>query len=535
MSQSVPRPAAPRLRRILLALVLILPLIAGTVVAAAGDLDPARSWSTDGEPSGAPAAAGPAGVDPADLVDARRAAGEASTQAGFLTSGTTELTEGTGQMREGAAALPDQFGEAVSGAQQLADGLVQLQAGTGQLGTGATEVADGVGQAVDQVIGLGALQGQLVEAIDRAVRELEDADDPRLVEARDQLTQLRDQVEAIQLRGPVAEQLTSLKDGAREVADQLSVPGRDFHDGVYSATRAAQDLAYGLSQAQTDVDEAVAGVESLDEGAQRLDQMAAQTDEKVGAVQRALPVVQAAPESPDGEAGGEGLGQSLTPLFAMFIAALVMLGGAGLGALTRLLRSRRALVLIGGTLCFTGLGLVSLLLVASGLTVSSVALAGLVLALGVLAAAALTVGVLALAGPVAGGIIITAGGILQVGIVGWVWRSVAVTELAVGWQIAANLLPLNWTTSALTTVSNDGSGQILWLAVGVLALIAVAGTLAGHFLPAVGAGPAPAAVTGGPVSGEPGGGSTVRVAENSAGDAALLEPVPGPGQDGGRG
>lgn len=483
MSQPAPRTSPSRLRSLLLAVLLVLPLIIGAAVAVAADLDPARTWSSDEQPSGAPAATSPAGIDPSELVDARRAAGEASAQAGFLTSGTAELVDGTGEMKEGAAVLPEQFNEAVSGAQQLADGLVQLQAGTGQLGGGATQVADGVGQAVDQVVGLGALQGQLVEAIDRAVRDLEDVEDPRLVEARTQLVSLRGQVETIQLQGPVTDQLTALKDGARELANQLNVPGYGFHDGVYTATGAAQNLAYGLSQAQGGVEEAVAGVESLDEGAQRLDQMATQTDEKVDAVQRALPVVQADPRQTAGEQPlEEAPVRVLTPLFAMFIAALVMLGGAGLGAVARFIPGRRVLTLVAGTLGLTALGLVCLVLVATGLSPALGALAALIMTLGVLASAVLTRGILALFGMVAGGVIAVIGGIIQVGLVGWVWRSAAAADVALGWQVAANLSPLNWTTSALTVVGNDGSGQALWLAVGVLAVITVIGLVAGRLL-----------------------------------------------------
>ncbi|AGF71334.1 ABC transporter permease [Corynebacterium halotolerans] len=506
MSQPASRSSVrPRARSLLLALVLVLPLIIGAAVAAVADLDPARTWSAGDEASGAPAVASPAGIDPAELVDARRAAGEAATQAGFLTTGTGELVDGTGQMREEAAVIPEQFDEAVTGAQQLADGLVQLQAGTGRLGSGATEVADGVGQAVDQVVGLGALQGQLVEAINRTVRDLEGSDDPRLTEARQQLIDLRGQVETIQLNGPVADQLTALKDGAREIANQLNVPGYAFHDGIYSATKGAQDLAYGLSQSQGGIDEAIAGVESLDDGAQRLDQMATRTDEKVDAVQRALPVVQATPQATaDGQALEDEPARALTPLYAMFIAALVMLGGAALGVAARLASGRRVVILAAGTLGLTALGVVCLALVATGLTVATGALAAVVLALGVLASAVLTRVTIAVLGAVVGGVLAAVGGIAQVGLVGWVWKSAAAADIAVVWQVLANLLPLNWATSALTALGNGGSGQALWLAVGVLAAIAVIGLAAGRMVfPAAAASVTMPAVTGSePAEGE---------------------------------
>ncbi|WIM73179.1 hypothetical protein QP028_06180 [Corynebacterium suedekumii] len=208
--------------------------------------------------------------------------------------------------------------------------MVELQAGVGQLGTGATEVADGVGTAVDQVVGLGALQGQLLGMIDDTVAGLEGATDPDLVDARTRLQDLRGQVEMAQLDGDLANQLTALKDGSREVANQLAVPGYAFHDGIYSATKGAQDLSHGLTEAQGGVDEAVAGVEELDAGVQRIDQMATQTQDRIGAIQRALPVVQAAGtgEGVAAAAASEETIPTLAPMYAMLIAALVMLGGA---------------------------------------------------------------------------------------------------------------------------------------------------------------------------------------------------------------
>lgn len=447
------------IRHLVVALLLVVPLVVGAAVAAATHLDPASAWSSGEEPAAAPAVAGAP-----ELVDARRAAGEAGAQAGFLTTGTGELADGVAEMKTGAEALPGQFNEAVTGAQQLHQGLVELQAGVGQLGTGAGEVADGVGGAVDQVIGLGALQGQLLEAIDATVADLDGADDPDVVEARAQLMDLRGQVELIRLDGPVAEQLQALKDGSREIANQLGVPGYAFHDGIYSATRGAQDLSYGLTQAQGGVGEAVSGVEALQEGAQRIDDMATRTQDRISAVQRALPVSPA----PVGEVE-EAVEPALSPLFALLIAAVVMVGGAFAGA------SRRWWVLVAATVGLTAAGVLLLWLVAPASTPVMLGWSAVVLALGAVAAAVGTRALLGLFGVAGGAAAAGVLGLVQLGVVGWVWKTLTTTDISAAWQVAANLSPLGWATSGLTVAGNDGSLGVLWLSLGVLGAMAVLG------------------------------------------------------------
>lgn len=450
----------PRTRHWVTAILLLVPLIIGTIIAATTDFDAARAWSSAEEPAAAPAA----GLHPTELVDARRAAGEAGAQAGFLSAGTGELRDGVEEMREQATTLPEQFGEAVTGAQQLHQGLVEIQAGVGQLGGGATEVANGVGQAVDTVIGLDAVQGQLLGAIDRTVRELEDTRDPQLIEARRQLTDLRGQVQALQLGGEMADQLRALKDGSREIADQLSVPGEPFHDGIYSATRGAQDLAYGLSQAQGGIDEAVAGVDTLGEGAQRIDDMATRTQDRISAVQRALPVSPA----PVGEVE-EAVEPALSPLFALLIAAVVMVGGAFAGA------PRRWWVLVAATVGLTAAGVLLLWLVAPASTPVMLGWSAVVLALGAVAAAVGTRALLGLFGVAGGAAAAGMLGLVQLGVVGWVWKTLTTSDVPAAWQVAANLSPLGWATSGLTVVGNDGSLGVLWLSLGVLGAMAVLG------------------------------------------------------------
>ncbi len=462
---------ASRLRSALIALALTLPLIVGVIVAAAVSLTPASAWSAGDDSTGAPTADAPGGIDPAELVDARRATGEASNQAGFLATGTGELVAGTGQLREGAEALPGQFDEAVTGAQELAAGMVELQAGTGQLGAGATEVADGVETAVNQVIGLGAVQGQILDIIDETTRELGEREEPEAETGREDLANLRTEVENFDFDAAVVADLAALRDGSRDLANQLNVPGYGFHDGVYTATAGAQELAEGLVRARGSVDEAIAGVAELDDGAQRIEQMAGQNRERVTAIQRAFPTVGAT----TGDPADDLPRHLLSPLYAMFIAALAMLGGVALGAATHFLPSHRIRVMLAGTVALTALGTVLTAIVARGFTGAAAALSALVLALGVLAAVALTRVGLRLFGPVVGSTLAAGLGMLQVGVVGWVWQAAAAADVATVWQVIAGLMPLNWATAALTVLGNDGSTSALWLGVAVLAVLAAAG------------------------------------------------------------
>lgn len=461
---------AARPRNLLLALLLVVPLIVGAVVTAAVNLQPGDSWAPGGEAAGAPVAGSAAGIDPADLVDARRAASEAGSQASFLSTGTGELSDGTGQLRDGAGELASGVDDAKTGAQELHDGLVQLQSATGQLGAGATRVADGVGSAVDQVLGLGAVQGQILTAIDDIDGELAESDYEGAGELRDQLAGFRDQVEAADLEGSVTDQLTQLKEGSREIANQLAVPGYGFHDGIYSATDGARRLNEGLGALQGGVDEAVTGVNDLDDGAQRIDQMAERNQDKLTEVQRSLPAGQAPAESGGVQAAAESepMGQ-LLPMYALLLGALAALGGVAVGFLGR---GRRLDLVLGGAgvVALTG---VLFALLGQGLTVGGTVVAVGVLALMTAASTGLTLLARRVAGDRWGGMAAMVGAIIQVGLVGWVWQAAASADVGTGWQVIAALTPLHHVTGALSAAGNAGDPTLIWLGGGVLAAVAV--------------------------------------------------------------
>ena len=456
-------------RGAILAILLVLPLIAGALFVAGDGMDPARTWSADDEATGAPADS--QAILPADLVDARRAAGEAGAQASLLTTGTEELADGAAELREGVTPLQEGVSEAAGGAGELSQGMVEIQAGVGQLGVGATEIADAVGGAVDGVVSLDAIRGQIIGAVDRTVAELEGNDDPNAVELREELLGLNEQLTLVDIAPDLADQLIELRDGSREIANQLTTPGFAFHDGVYAATQGAADLNAGLGEIDAGMAQAVDGITQLDDGATQIDTMATNAHNRVDSVNRSLPAVAPVAEA----AVEEGPTQSLSPVVAMLIAALVMLAGAAIALAAHLLPARRWLIVLGGTAATLVAGIVALLVLATGLSAASVWLSALALAVGALAAVGLTSAGIKLFG-VIGGVGVTAVlGVLQLGVVGWVWKTATATQVADWLQVVAALLPLHWATTALSAAGNVGASGPLWLGVGVLAVVAAVG------------------------------------------------------------
>ena len=169
---------------------------------------------------------------------------------------------------------------------------------------------------MDQVVGLGAVQGQILQAIDGTMHDLEGNKSKEAKQIRSQLGDLRAQVNNFRLDNSVTDQLKKLKDGSRDLSNQLAVDGYAYHDGVNQAVSGAQELNAGIAELNQRVDEALEGVDKLDDGAGRLSSMAAQNQTNVGDIQRALPPAQAASEGP---------AHLLSPIVAMLISALVLL------------------------------------------------------------------------------------------------------------------------------------------------------------------------------------------------------------------
>ncbi|MBH5295192.1 hypothetical protein AY498_06235 [Corynebacterium ulcerans] len=444
------------------AILLAAPLIAGTVYAVSTDYDLASSWSTGEESAGAPAV-----HDDAALVDARRAAGEAGAQAGLLKGGTKQLADGTHKLADGSKQLGAGTTAARDGAAKLADGMNQLQAATGQLGDGATEIANGVDQAVGQLFALEAVRGQILGALDRTIGDIAKSKDPKAAEFKPQLEDFRSQVDTFQVDKNITDQLTKLRDGSRELANQLHVPGYGFHDGIYSATKGSKELSAGLNELAAGVDEALKGVEQLDQGAQKVDGMAKTNQDRVGAVSRALPVIQAG--TPEAEEAG--ITKTLAPMYAFLIAAGVMLAAGTYG------RGRAWVVSLVGGIALAALGGSLVAILGAELGAAEAAAAAGICALLVLASGLGTAVLIRAFGATWGYLAALVGIIAQVGIVGWVWNSAATAQIGTTAQALVNLMPLNYPTLALSSLGNGTNSPALWVAVLVTAGLAAAGAV----------------------------------------------------------
>ena len=154
------------------------------------------------------------------------------------------------------------------------------------------------------------------------------------------------------------------------MSNQLSVNGYAYHDGVYQAAEGAKQLNAGIGELNAKVDEALKGVDELVAGAEKVDGMAQQNRNKVQGAQRALPTVAGPAEAQDGPA------QLLSPIVAMLLAALAVLGGGVLGALLTRVERRLLALIAGGVVIGVVAGLLTALL-ATGVTVAAVAWAAL--------------------------------------------------------------------------------------------------------------------------------------------------------------
>lgn len=438
----------------LLALLLLVPLAVGAFFVT----DLASTWSED---EGAPVPM----VSGADLVPARRAAGEASTQAGFVKRGTKELVDGSKQLSDGMGELSSGADTAASGAQQLNQGMVQLQAGTAQLADGATRVADGVEQAVGYVNQIGVIQQQLLAMIDETDADLAKNPLPDAKEARARLAEVRPQVENFEFDANMVDQLAQLRSGSREIANQLGKNGSQYHDGIYTATQASKQLADGLATLQSGVDQAKQGADDLNAGATRVDAMAQKSTDNAKGTARAIPVlpVVEAEEEPS---------EFLPPLYSFLVSLIVLIGAAFVG-LTRLPLWWK----VGSNVAIVALGLLLVWLL--GTALSPLAITGIAVALALTAAVGtLSATLLTRYFGQIGYAVVLAGTLVQAGVTGWVWQSLTSGGSALWARVLAGVMPLNYPTAAITAMGNGGNQTIIWVCLAVLvALAAVSGGL----------------------------------------------------------
>ncbi|MHA2787854.1 hypothetical protein ACXZ66_01720 [Corynebacterium sp. S7] len=442
------------------------------VIGAFLPMSPASTWSAGEQIAGAP----PTQPGPDELVDARRAAGEAGAQVGFFTQGTSQLKDGTEQLRDGVQTLADGTDTAQSGATELSNGMNALSGGLAELGSGANQIADGVESAVNTVVTFEAVKGQVIVAIDEALKSTEGTKDPEVKKARDTLSNLRGQVEMAKLPQDMETQLTQLRDGSREIANQLGTPGYAFYDGVYAATTGSMDLASGLTELRDGTFTARDGAQELYDGAVQVDTMADNTGNKIDAVQRAIPAP--TPTAASDSANASAPTSALSPLVALLIGALMVLGGVAV-ALAAFVAPHRKWSIVGfGTAFLAVIGLILVMVLGVGLSPVAMLLLTLALALGAIASTGLTWILLCAFGLRAGAIISAAFTAVQVGVVGWVWRTAAVGPVAMVWEKIASALPLHWTTTALSAAGNGGSTQAMWIGIVLSAVLALVGVVA---------------------------------------------------------
>lgn len=437
------------------------------VVGAFLPMSPADTWANaarDAEVSGAPQ------VGPDNLGDARRAAGEAGQQAKVLKEGAGQLAAGIGEAQGQTQQLIDALTAAQTGSQQLSDGMVQLQAGTGQLGAGATQLADSIGEVVGQVAGFEAVRGQVVAAIDRTLAELKDAKDPEAVQARESLKGLREQAQTAQLPPDVVAKMNQLRDGSRDLANQLAVPGYGFHDGIYTATNGSAEIARGLAELQGQTAAATGGIDELVAGVEKIDQMAGMNADKVAAVRAALPVPAVAPG-----AGDEPAGPTLAPVAAMLLAAMVVLGGTALAAaLCLTTRTRRWIVAIGSIVLATA-GAILAGILGSRFGAAEYAIAFVGLLAGTLASTGLASLCFLALGTAAGLTVAGVLALLQTGLVGWVWRTATTAQVDTVWVALSQAAPMHWATTAVSAAGNGGDYRGIISALLLSVLLATAG------------------------------------------------------------
>ncbi|MBC3185461.1 YhgE/Pip domain-containing protein [Corynebacterium sp. zg-331] len=204
--------------------------------------------------------------------------------AGQLTDGSQRLTDGSGtlteklgeadagahKLAEGAGRLDDGLTRAKDGSQQLAEGLGQLNAGTERLADGAGQVSGGVDQVVDTLGTVAGAQQRLVGRLDNAAAMLREANLAPTNGLAAEVEGLAASIREAGLGPEKFNQLLQLKDGARQIADQLSNPVSEYRSGMNRAASASQELAAGIAQLKDGSAQLLVGANTLADGTSQL-------------------------------------------------------------------------------------------------------------------------------------------------------------------------------------------------------------------------------------------------------------------------
>ncbi|MDO4910774.1 MAG: hypothetical protein Q3972_03415 [Corynebacterium sp.] len=444
------------LKRFVLPVVAILPLVGGVIYASTAGVDISASWSSDSS-QGAPSAA----QQQEDLVAVRRAAGEAATQAGFLATATQQLADGVAQIGGQTQDISTAISQLQQGTQALASGMEQLQAGTGQLGNGATQLADGIDQAVVQVKSMMGLQTQVLAAMDDSINKLTQTNTPEALQVRDQIVALRQQFQNIGFDAGITSQLDQAQQGSRELANQLSTSGYAYHDGMNTATEGAKTLNSKVQEFAPQANEAMGAVTQLQDGTQRINTMSQANKEKVTAVGRAIPAVQATADEEEGNS------RVISPIYALLIGAMVTAVAGMLGfSIAGFWRTLASLVVIAL------LGAIPFALFMGGFDVMAVTGAFLVFFLLALTSAVSAQYLTNRIGLAWGRLAALTGILVQVGVVGATWQIAASQSAPVALRVISELTPLHYATMATTAIGNATTGAPLWMGLAVIVALA---------------------------------------------------------------
>lgn len=431
------RRAGP-IRRILGLVLIVLPLVLAALWAAVGPI-----------PHHEDAITGSGGPLRSALSDASANSSFTSAGAGQVRDGSVELSEGAEQLRDGSA--------------ELATGMDKLQAGLGQAGGGANEVAGGVREVVGAVRGVAVIQGQVSTAVDDALSRLQ-GDAPETVKAREALTGLKDQLAVEGLDQNTLGRLDELEGGADELARQLSAPGADLRDGIYSATNGSHELRTGAA-------ELADGAGELREGATGVADSATRTQESIGRAGKALAAEQGDAGAAAAEAADASHRRTSAGILAVAAAAVL---GALLVQLVRRPGSARAESTLALTLLTGGLSAWALTTAEAPSVLGAAVVVGLV-ALVVVASATLWRALVAVFGQWPGRLTAVVVAAASIGAAWWVWVTGTAPSAAV---TATSGTPAGQATAALDAVLLSGPATVAWTGAAILAAVALFSFLA---------------------------------------------------------
>ncbi|GAB2630560.1 YhgE/Pip domain-containing protein [Prescottella soli] len=184
------------------------------------------------------------------LGDLGKGMGEAATGAQQLSNGTKEARTGTDQLYAGSQELSTGLGDANRGGKELAAGAGELATGADQAAAGSGELSAGLKQLVGGTDQLGDGARQISEVVDMVTGPV---------------------LSIIGEQGDIAAQLVQLRDGARELARQLTDPTSDYRGGLLAASAGAGELNTGLGQLSQGAHQLSAGANELSSGLGQLD------------------------------------------------------------------------------------------------------------------------------------------------------------------------------------------------------------------------------------------------------------------------